>query len=163
MINKANIPYHPTTAAPIDIDYTSNDDIQDRISDYRAQITTARMISGLSFPAACKLLFGGSNLTQSQLAERADVNISTVQSYLIDSCQKRPTLNTAIAICIGMQLPPIISTQLIACAGYILGASEVDILYQIILSEYYDHKICYANQLLIEKGHPPLTREISKK
>ena len=66
-------------------------------------------------------------------------------------------LETVIAICIGLQLYPKISLEMLGLAGISLTNTERDMLYYKILNTRYKSSIHECNELLSAAGYPVLT------
>lgn len=151
-----SLPYAPTRSDPLDqvpllTPYT--------VDETKALVITAHLIKGLTFPEAIYLLYSNSGLTQEEFAKRSALNVSTVQAYIDPECKKDVRRATVISMCIGLQLPPIISTPLLHAAGYCFTHRPYDQLLESVLLQQYMVKIDIINEQLISAGYPPLSKE----
>ena len=62
-----------------------------------------------------------------------------------------------IALCVGLQLPPYISTPLLERAGHKIKTGEKDITYAHLLATHYQSPIFEFNEYLEAVGYPPLS------
>src|SRR5699024_2995069 len=69
------------------------------------------------FPEALKALMKWKGLKNEELAERCLLHPKTIQRMRNEE-DYEPKLRTVIALCVGMQLPPILSRKLIEISGY---------------------------------------------
>lgn len=73
--------------------------------------------------------------------------------YDIKQNKSRPQLRTVITICIGLNLEPYESLELIRTAGYTLSKSLfLDCAYMEIIFNYYDNDIIECNEILEKLG-----------
>jgi len=90
--------------------------------------------------------------TNEKLAEDSMLSARTVQRLRNDE-EQNTSLETIIALCVGLKLPPVLSNDLISKSGHSLKlTTELHILYQLILNSYYAHPIRECNEIL-EKHH----------
>ena len=95
-------------------------------------------------------------ITNEQLAEKSLLNPKTIQRMRTDPDQ-RSDLETIIAICIGLQLPPYISNSLIGKAGLKLRVGKKGVIYAHLLTVLYQSPIDDFNEYLEVAGYPPLS------
>jgi hypothetical protein len=69
------------------------------------------------------------------------------------------TIETIVAICIALQLPPAVSEALIARSAYSLGVNEKHLTYRFLLNSCYTKPIYECNEMLLRLGLEPLTKE----
>jgi len=91
------------------------------------------------------------------LADRSLVSEKSIQRMRNDKQDAK--LGTIVALCIGLQLPPAISEDLIKKAGYSFKVSEEHIAYQYLLASCYKSSIYECNELLEAEGLKPIGRE----
>jgi len=98
------------------------------------------------------------NCTVEKLAEKALIGVRTIQRIRND--EDYPiTMENVVAICIGLQLHPIFSKDLIEKAGLKFKCSEKHIIYELILDSCYNESIHYCNEILRNNNLPTLGRE----
>ena len=100
------------------------------------------------------------NLTEEQLAERTNVDPRTIRRYRKMHAGE-PTLETVVAICVGLRLPGVLGKHLIEKAGFHLGLSAEHMAYSFILETMTANSIDECNRMLKLAGLKPLTRERS--
>ena len=98
-------------------------------------------------------------LTREQLEEKSYISAQTIKQIETDE-ERGYTLETLIALCIGMQLPPELSFDLIRMSGFSIEESITPLngLYCFILRNLYDQGIDNANEFLILNKEQPLTK-----
>jgi DNA-binding Xre family transcriptional regulator len=109
-----------------------------------------------SFGSALVLLMEKKEYTNESLAETISVSSKTIQRMRNDSKQEYE-INTVIAICVGLQLFPQISREMLEMAGITLKNTERDFVYSMIIDTFYKRPIGDCNELLISAKQPPLT------
>ena len=91
--------------------------------------------------------------TLSQLSTKTIQRMRNNEDY-------QATVETVIALCVGMQLPPPVSRKFMGLAGFqIRHSSELMAAYDYILDEYYINGIFACNELLKAMGFGDLTLE----
>ena len=109
-----------------------------------------------NFPDAIVELMDWREMTVEELAEKAGISPKTVQR-LRGEPEYNPTLETVIAVCIGLGLPPRLSKPLIGGAGYILKNTEAHLAYSFLLDSCYFHPIYECNEFLRLMGLSPVS------
>lgn len=85
------------------------------------------------------------------------ISIKTLQRMRNEDDYKT-SIGTVIALCIGMQLPPLISRKFLEIAGVnIRYSSDEEMIYEFIIDGYYTHSIYECNELLENSGVKALT------
>ena len=97
-------------------------------------------------------------MTVEELEEKSLINTKTIQRIRNDE-RYQPKLATVVALCIGMQLSPILSNDMITKAGTLFRISEEDIIYQMLLHSYYRNSIYECNEILRANNFKPLCKE----
>ena len=69
------------------------------------------------------------------------------------------TIETIVAICIALQLPPVISQALISRSAYSLGSGPKFMTYHFLLEACYTKTIFECNDILRGVNLAPLTKE----
>ena len=101
--------------------------------------------------------------TLNQLMKWSKVNVKTLSSFSLISTKTiqrmrnskdyQASIETIIALCVGMQLPPPVSRKFLEFAGFqIRYSSELISVYDYILDEYYINGIFACNELLKALG-----------
>lgn len=104
-----------------------------------------------SYPETIKKLMTKKRITAEELANRSGLTIRTVFRYRQGEIN-RPSLPNVIAICIGLQLDPVLSFDLISKAGIRLTASKEDTVYSLVLMTMSEMSITEVNRFLKEAG-----------
>lgn len=139
-----------------------NKDVEARAAVMRAEIdeakSAAKMMESLpaTFHQALVALMKWRGMTNEQLAEKALISSKTIQRMRNDPDHKND-LETVIAVCIGLQLPPYISDPFIEKAGLKLKVGEKGITYAHLLTTLYQNPIHEFNEYLEVAGYPPLS------
>lgn len=108
-----------------------------------------------SFKGALKELMIWSAVKVEGLAEQSGISPRTIQRMRNED-DYETTLETVIALCIGMKLPPEASYFLIDKSGFTLTHSEKHMAYRFLLNGYYTHTVYECNDLLAGFGVEPL-------
>ena len=119
----------------------------------------ARMRARLpgSFGMSLTMLMEWRNdMTKEQLSDKSLVDVKMIQRMRNDN-DRDWNIRTVAALCIGLQLPPIISYSLIEKAGLNFKTNEEDSLISLVLSASYKSGIHEANKLMIGAGYQPLS------
>ncbi|EKF35835.1 ImmA/IrrE family metallo-endopeptidase [Bacillus xiamenensis] len=111
------------------------------------------------FPEALKALMKWKDLKNEELAEKCLLSSKTIQRMRNEEGYE-PKLRTVIALCVGMQLPPILSRKLIEISGYAIRfAVEEHAMFEAIITGYYKTSIHECNELLESAGFKILTSD----
>lgn len=109
------------------------------------------------FGYTLKQLMKWSNVNVQVLAERSQISTKTVQR-MRNHEDYQASIETIVALCIGMQLPPPVNHRFLELAGYqIRYSSELMATYGLILDRYYKYGIQACNELLQAMGFNELT------
>lgn len=111
-----------------------------------------------SFTGTLKALMEWQNITVEALAERCGMSPKTIQRLRNDE-ECKTTLETIVALCIGLKLPPITSYDLIGKSRFSFIASEKHMAYRFLLDGYYIHTLPECNDLLVRLGVAPIGGE----
>ncbi|MCD8131928.1 MAG: hypothetical protein LUE16_11765 [Lachnospiraceae bacterium] len=96
-------------------------------------------------------------ITKEKLEELSNVSVSTIQR--IRSKEGfQATLQSVIALCVGMSLDPELSEDMVDKAGYRLRSTPEHTMYKIILRNMYMASIDTCNAALVASKMPPLTK-----
>jgi DNA-binding Xre family transcriptional regulator len=109
-----------------------------------------------SFGQSLILLMKWRKMSNELLAEKALLSSKTIQRMRNDA-EHTWDIETLVAVCIGLQLPPYISTPLIEKAGLAIKVGEKGITYAHLLSTYYRRTIHEVNEYLHLAGYPPIS------
>lgn len=103
-------------------------------------------------------LMDWSEISVESLAENALISAKMVQRMRNDLTYPK-NIDSVVAICIGMHLPPELSNALIDKSGFTLrlAQNKAHILYYFFLNHYYTHSIRECNDMLVAKGLPVMT------
>jgi DNA-binding Xre family transcriptional regulator len=95
-------------------------------------------------------------VTNEALAEKSLLSPKTIQRMRTDPDYKCD-MDTVVAVCFGLQLPPYISNSLIEKAGLKIRVGEKGITYSHLLATQYKNTIHEVNEYLEVAGYPRLS------
>ncbi len=104
-----------------------------------------------SYPESLKKLMAKKKITIEDLANRSGLTMRTVVRHRQGDI-RRPTLSNMIAICIGMNLHPVLSFDLLSKAGIRLTTSKEDTVYSMVLMTMSEKSITDVNKYLKAAG-----------
>ncbi len=107
------------------------------------------------FSEAVTALMTWRGLSEQDLADRCYVDEKTIQRMRTG---KNVRLRSIVAVCVGMQLPPVISLELVRKAGHSLTGKPEYIAFHQILSSQYKNSILECNELMEACGFEPLSK-----
>lgn len=96
-------------------------------------------------------------ITKEELEERSQVSARTIQR-IINNDSKSVQLSYIVSLCIGLNLDPELSDDMVSKAGYVFRDTEEDVIYEIILRSMYNMTMADCNEVLMKEGYPPLTK-----
>ena len=107
----------------------------------------------VAFDEALLELIKWRGCTVEELAERSLVSDKTIRR-LKNNPNSESTLETVIAVCVGLHLPPVLCYELIRKAGFYFKPTLKHVVYQDLLSRaYYDGISMYKlNETLMTQG-----------
>jgi len=111
------------------------------------------------FSGALKSLMTWKGKTVEALAGDCCLDPRTIQRMRNNEAYET-TIETIVAICIALQLPPAASDALIGRSACSLGVSEKHLTYRFLLNSCYTKTIYECNEMLCRLGLEPLTKEI---
>jgi hypothetical protein len=90
--------------------------------------------------------------TNEKMEERSGISARTIQDYR-NKIDVKPTLQSVLALCIGLNLQPAFSYDLIAKAGHnIMIVSEANLIYRYLIDHHHMENIFMWNQKLRDAG-----------
>jgi DNA-binding XRE family transcriptional regulator len=99
------------------------------------------------------------NITEEELAQKSLVSPKTIQR-MRNEFDYNPKLGTVIAICIGLQLPPPLSMDMVAKSGHSFRpGDQKHIIYQMLLMTKYQSSIYECNEILLACDYKTLAKE----
>lgn len=110
------------------------------------------------FSGALKYLMKWKDKTVEALSGDCCLDPKTIQRMRNNEAYDT-TIETIVAICIALQLPPAVSDVLINRSAYSLGVSEKHLTYRFLLNSCYTKTIYECNSMLQRLGFDPLTKE----
>lgn len=132
--------------------------VLDRASEYKKfsdEIGEVYSKLPMDFPSALRVLMKWREMTQEELARYSGIDDRTIR-YMLDP-DRSPKLESVIAVCIGMVLPPQLSLKLVEKAGYKFRTSDPNHrAYELLLYTYGDMDIHRCNERLKGMGCKPL-------
>jgi DNA-binding Xre family transcriptional regulator len=110
------------------------------------------------FAGALKSLMAWKEKAVEALAGACSLDPKTIRR--MRNCEDyESSIETIVAICIALQLPPAASEALIDRSAYSLGVSEKHLTYRFLLNSCYTKTIYECNEMLQRLGFEPLTKE----
>ena len=95
-------------------------------------------------------------VTNEQLAASALLSAKTIQR-LRAQAERKCEMQTLVAVCIGLHLPPYMSMPLIEKAGLKIKVGKKSMTYAHLLSAHFRGTVYEANEYLEAAGYPPLS------
>ncbi len=92
------------------------------------------------------------------LEEKSLISAKTIQR-MRNNVKYDAKLPSVVSVCIGLQLNPILSADMIKKAGYTFKIDEEHIIYQMLLHSYYQNSIHECNEVLRSNQYKSLGRE----
>jgi len=132
--------------------------VDELLAEIKEANEAAKVIAQLprGFGSALTYLIKWRKSSNEKLAEKALLHPRSIQR-MRNEPNYTHKLETVIAICIGLQLYPKISLELLDSSGFALKNTEKDILYFHIIKTRYKSTIHECNELLTAAGYPILT------
>ena len=96
-------------------------------------------------------------ITNEMLIARSGVSERTI-TRLRNDPDFTPTKSNALAICIGLQLEPMLQRDWLGKLGIVMTASTSDVFFELLMGSLYKQPISVFNEKLQEHGYPPLSR-----
>ena len=100
-------------------------------------------------------------VTVESLVAKSGVSERTIRR-LRSEPEFRPSKSNAIAICIGLQLEPVLQKDWLNKLGIMMSASATDIFYELLMGSLYKQPVSVFNEKLMEHGYPPLSRGVEE-
>lgn len=125
------------------------------IKDYNGDLLLIAKKLPMNFSGSLDALIRWSEMTEEELAEAADMSEKTIQR-LRNTEPDNVTIETVMQLCIGMKLPPVLSTCLMRASGKSFMMTEQHIMYQFLLNSCYHMSIFDCNEMLTAQGLKPL-------
>lgn len=137
-----------------------NEDVQKRAREMVTIAAEAKRISDIlaeipsSFCGTLDYHIKRRKYTNEKLEERTGISSRMLQDYR-NKKDAKPTLQSVLALCIGLNLHPSFSYDLIAKAGYnIMTASEEFLVYRYLIDNHHMENIFMWNEKLRDAGIP---------
>ena len=120
------------------------------------------LLDGLppSFPAALAYLMDYKQVTEEKLEEITGISVSTI-SRLRRKEKNNYSVDQVLAVCVGLNLPPMISREMFVRAGIILRSTKQHRAYQMILDCLYMDSLEEVQNFLARQGCDPLKLKAS--
>jgi DNA-binding Xre family transcriptional regulator len=143
------------------LDSKINNDVDARIQAiiaYNKELAKVLQHLPGSFSGALKYLMTWKEKTVEKLAEDSCLDSKTIQR-MRNHEDYETTIETIVAICIALQLPPVVSQALISRSSCSLGVSEKLLTYRFLLDSCYTTPVANCNETLKRMEFDPLTKE----
>ncbi len=114
-------------------------------------------IAPMDFPGALHFLMKERKITVELLEERSLLSVRTIKRLRSNS-DYHVTREHIVALAVGLELPPIVSMELLKKAGLIMKNTVLHNTYSMILCGMYSSTIEAVNDFLISLNMIPLTR-----
>ena len=113
-----------------------------------------------SFAPALVEVMKWCDVRNQELADASNLGLKAISN--LRNGKTKPKLESVIAICVGMKLPPIVSKKLVELSGNVLRTGNPkDTLYEFILSGTASWDVNMCNTLLVNKGFKELVPDKS--
>ena len=113
------------------------------------------MISNMNstFNKAFKFLYDYYGMTDRLLSKLSGLSRRTISKYYNEE-EIEPHYKKVLSLCIGFNLPPRVSKKLLSTIRVDLSKSNLsqDILYELLINEYYDYTLEYWNICIKDAG-----------
>lgn len=110
-----------------------------------------------TFPESLNMLIEWSELTMEELAEKALLSDRTIRRMRNEADYNTP-IESVVALCIAMRLPPQFSRHLMETSGHIIRYSNpAHVIYESFILGFYNQSIHECNDLLRAQGLKELT------
>lgn len=96
------------------------------------------------------------NVSKKHLWYNSNIAPRTIQRIRVDT-DYMVSLETVIALCIALQLPPYLSYDMIRKAGFSLQYSLPHLVYHWLLHMHWQSSVSDCNRILVAYGMQPLT------
>jgi len=130
----------------------------DTIKQYNQDLLAVIRTLPQSFSGALDALIKWSEMTEEELAWESGLSEKTIQR-LRNQEPDSVTIETVVQLCIGMQLPPQLSSILMRCSGNNFMMTEQHIMYQFLLGSCYTSTLDECNEMLESQNLKPLGRK----
>lgn len=129
--------------------------------------TEAKRLSDIlySLPASpcetLKLHMKQRGFTVEELVAKSGVSVRTLKRLRTEP-DYQPNRTHLMAICVGLQLEPVLQKDFLAKYGITFTSSPKDVLYEMMLWSMYRQSLSLFNKKLAEYGYPPLSNCIDE-
>ena len=137
-----------------------NEDVQKRAREMAAIVAEAKRVSDIlaevpsSFCGTLDYHVKRRGYTNEKMEERTGISSRMIQDYR-NKKDAKPTLQSVLALCIGLNLHPSFSYDLINKAGYnIMAANEEYLIYRYLIDNHHMENILMWNAKLQDAGIP---------
>lgn len=131
------------------------------IQDYNRDLLEVLKTLPMSFSGALDKLIDWTGMKEEELVENSKLSEKTIQR-LRNHEPDNVTIETLTQLCLGMQLPPQLSSRLIQAAGKSFMMTEQHLMYQFLLNSCYTCTIDECNAYLESQGMTPFGRKPRK-
>lgn len=146
---------HSQANAAVDSRAINSPELKKRI----AQIASIQRTLPSSFEDTLIAHMTRLQLTNEELAARCGISEKTVQRFRQPN-RGRPTMQTAVALCVGLRLHPILGRDLLAKAGITFRpGSEEDVSYALVVDTMTEMHIYEVNETLRSLNVKPLSKD----
>lgn len=113
------------------------------------------------FGGALKGLMKWRDVTNQELSDLTNLGLEAISKMRNNKTE--PTLESVIAICVALKLPPVLSRYLIELSGRSLRTNnQKEMLYEIILSSTASWTVAKCNDLLVKNNYKELVADKNK-
>ena len=114
----------------------SDSDHSELIKEYNNNMLAIMKVLPMNFSGTLDALIKWVDMTEKELAEASALSEKTIQR-LRNNEPCKVSLETVMQLCIGMKLPPPISSCLLKASGNNFMMTELHMMYQFLLGAYY--------------------------
>lgn len=138
-----------------------NPDHTKMLQEYNRDLLEVMKTLPMNFSGALDKLIDWTGMKEEDLAEASKLSTHTIQR-LRNNEPDNITLETVVQLCIGMQLPPQLSSRLIHASGKSFMMTEQHLMYQFLLNSCYTCTIDECNAHLDSQGLKLFERKTRK-
>lgn len=136
-------------------DATDDSTREAMIKEYNDSMLSIMKTLPISFSGTLDALIKWTGMKEEELAEASDLSEKTIWR-LRNSEPHNVSIETVIQLCIGMKLPPPLSSCLLKASGNTFTITAQHMMYQFLLGACYAKSIYECNYHLIAQGFKPL-------
>lgn len=128
-----------------------NTNQSEMIKKYNKDLLDVARSLPMSFSGTVDALIKWSEMTEEDLAWESQLSEKTIQRLRNDE-PNNVTIETIVQLCIGMKLPPVLSSYLVKSSGNSFMMTEQHMMYQFLLNCCYTKSLDECNEMLVAQN-----------